>query len=404
MQSDKSRPTGPERIDKYEEHGLSGKQARVVVEKERGRTDEEVADALGMKVGTVKSHLARARAKYRDAQALVSLFEEKYDPEEVSRILLSGGEFVTPHGTLTASGWDTMPSTVFAESDANRDVVDRWALAPEDEPTGPLPDLTDLLDAQVDDRMLPVLAWFYAAPFASVIRKLGGGFPALNVYGGPESGKTETLAALTQMFGWDGTPFPASNTTARLTFAFSSSESAPVWFDNYSGECERLHKYLRLGYRGGTEARGNADGTVTEYQLLAPVVVSGQSALTDRACETRAISTEFVPASTRDEDCADAFASVRDADLQRHALTFYQYALTLSASELLDVWEHSRPPRDVREQGALTPEEATIVETVNFGLNIAERFSERADTGGFEVDEATKRQARTAAGVTFESS
>ena len=380
-----------QRVSDYQEYGLSEQQANVLVAKERGLTDREVADALGMSDGTVKSHMARARKKYRDAKALMEMYEEMYNPTAVSRIGFYDSEFVTPNGTLGADGWLERPSTTFKQNQSNDGSTSKWALSPstEDYNSDSVVDLLEALPVtQIDDQMIPVIGWYYAAPFASLIHDLEGVFPSLQIVGETGSGKTATADLLAQMFGWGSNSRWLTTATmfSQIT-AMSSSTSAPIWIDEYNPDSmkpnilDRFHETIRRAYQGGIERRGNADRSVTEYLLEAPVVVTGGERYTEESERRRSIGVKFSPESIQNEVNSKAFDRLSRGAHADHALAFYQYALSLDSEVLTNAWDAASPPASLSKQ-APDPEDKVRLQTLRFGLDIYQSFSDEFGAEG----------------------
>jgi hypothetical protein len=195
------------------------------------------------------------------------------------------------------------------------------------------PDLLALNEPAV---VLPVLGWFFATPFKVRIMRLHRQFPILFVWGTQGSGKTKMIVMIFwPLFGLTETePYSATETPFALLKIFSSTNSVPVFIDEFKpGDMprDRLHtlqRYLRRIYGGEVEERGRADLTVSTYRLEAPVCVAGEARPDDPALADRLVSA--MPNKNRlDEhpEHVEAFERLQAADLNLLAAPYIQWSL-----------------------------------------------------------------------------
>ena len=92
-----------------------------------------------------------------------------------------------------------------------------------------------LLELNEPSVVLPVLGWFFAAPFKPRIMKILKHFPILMVWGTRESGKTSMLKEVFwRLFGVvDTEPFSVTETEFALLKLISSTNAVPVFLDEY---------------------------------------------------------------------------------------------------------------------------------------------------------------------------
>lgn len=314
------------------------------------------------------------------------------------------GEFVTPAGSLKAGGWTEAPSTVYLERGLA--IERRVSLSPDMEEfdEGSVAEiLRQLPYTRETSRFLPVLGWFYAAPFRPQIYDREGAFNLLNVTGDTGSGKTTTLRYLWRCFGMKGEPFDARDTAFVLLSTFGATNSIPVWHDEYKPsdmakyEVDRFHDMIRKTATGSVAQRGNADKSTTEYELAAPAVVSGEQEIQPPAERRRSIMVQFRKAATEQgSDTRRRFKQligsghIEDGELvlaedapdpAEHALAYYRFVTGLDENEIRSVWLDAREYEyEVRQswEGDYDLDDLEIqgLQTVVFGFEMYKKFAE----------------------------
>lgn len=324
------------------------------------------------------------------------------DRRGTDQIGLHGDEFVTPEGSLTADGWSDEPAVIYTNDSSQLNPL--WQLTPEDDPEDVDEDsvaeiLKLLPQTRSTERFLPVLGWFYAAPLRPLIQQWEGEFNLLNVLGDTGAGKTATLEVLWQLFGMDGELLTAETTPFTMLTALSSTNGLPVAFDEYKPadmserRKDKLHRYLRTSTKGGIESKGNADRTTDNYQLNAPVCLSGEQPIQGPAEERRSIMTTF----TRDGVVGDtpqsrAFARLNGGKageeyheglpLEDHAMAFYTWLLDrIEDGSLREMWREARDRvgelLDRRDLDGDTLDDMTLqgFQTIWFGCQLYQLFA-----------------------------
>jgi len=315
---------------------------------------------------------------------------------------LYGGEWVTPDGALTADGWTDDPDTVF--TDVDTPLANAFGLSPESGDTydrETVEEIVRLLPrTRTPERFIPVLGWFYAAPFRPYIQQWEGEFNILNVLGDTGSGKTTTLETLWQAFGVDEAMPEAKATPFSIMRMLASSNALPVILDEYKPaeireyKLNELHSNLRESTRGGVVTKGRADMGVDTYHLKAPVCISGEQPLEGPAEERRTILTVF----KRDVTVGDtpeqrAFAQLVGGEaggewydghnLTHHALAYYQWVLEQDESELKSLWEECREAvLSLLEADGHTGLDDMVIQgfqTVKFGATLYRAFADSVD-------------------------
>ncbi|MCB9759148.1 MAG: DNA primase [Alphaproteobacteria bacterium] len=204
--------------------------------------------------------------------------------------------------------------------------------------------LPTLLQLNRPEVMLPVVGWFFAAPFKPLVMEALGHFPILMVSGTQGSGKTTLLTqVMLPLAGYTRTePFSATDTHFARIRLLSATASIPLVIDEYkpSDMTQRhlaeLHRVLRRVYNGEVESRGRPDQRVNTYALSAPVCLSGEACPDDPALLDR-----FVSVSPNRNDLAshplyrEALRTLRALDLAALAQDYARFSLSIEAGPLI---------------------------------------------------------------------
>ncbi|MCU4971848.1 hypothetical protein OB955_03735 [Halobacteria archaeon AArc-m2/3/4] len=326
----------------------------------------------------------------------------------------SGDEFVTPNGVIGVDGWVDEPDTVFVEQDAAAER--KFEATPDDHDTdeivnGDVAAILELFTRTRDlERFIPVLGWWFAAPHRDRIVDTSGSMNLMFITGESGVGKSGTLKVLNRLFGLEEAPFSASDTKFAQIKTFSSSNGVPVWLDEYKTsemadwQQSNLHELLRKVATGGVEQRGRADQSTVEYQLKAPVCVSGETSLRGSAEQRRSISTTFTNRPTEsgapeyqrfkelagdavtDEDGNVTFPDA-NYEFKQHAVKYYQHVAEMSADEFEQAWFGAREyvsAKLVEWDTELDDLEVQGLQTVAFGFRVMREF---ADEMGADLSE-----------------
>ena len=316
-------------------------------------------------------------------------------------------ELVAPDGVLTADGWTDDPEMSYIEREIAAERA--FELSPDTHNAYNEDDVADILEllpqTRNAERFLPVLGWLYAAPLRPYVQQWEGQFNTLHVTGETGAGKSSTLSVAWQLLGMNGDPMACDDTKFALTTAMASTNSIPMWFDEYKPgdmkdwELDRFQTLMRKSTRGGVETRGNADKSTEEYRLAAPLMISGEQAVQGAAEERRSIQTRFLDnVKESGSPTRQAFAELTGTayetgngtrepegyDLQQHALAYYQFILENDADHFKRMWRRSREHvRDLLETYGITgvddlPRQG--LQTVHFGLMLYRQFAESVGT------------------------
>jgi hypothetical protein len=322
---------------------------------------------------------------------------------------LKDSQFVTPNGVLTDKGWNEDTDIVHVERDVGAER--KFSLSPDNTPEYDREEVAEIMllfaNSRAPEELLPVLGWFYAAPFKPKVVDAAGSFNLCAVDGDSGTGKTGTIGTLWEMFGMcenGAEPFSCSDTTFSMITTLASSRGVPMWMDEYKPsdmadwKSESLHELVRKAATGGTEQRGNADQTTEEYHLRAPVILSGEEGMMGSAEKRRAIKATFTHAPTQEgtdeyrhfkrlvgdayvEDGEVEFDEDAGKDLRQHALAYYQYVTSVSDGEFAERWREAKirteeklDQWDIRNE--LDDLEKNGIQTVIFGYEVFHDFAE----------------------------
>ena len=325
------------------------------------------------------------------------------------------GRLVLPGGSLTADGWEEEPTHRYIKQDVG--IERKTQLTPDNDEydEDDVRSILELLPQTRDpERFLPAVGWFYATPIRPVITDEEGEFPILSITGGTGAGKTSTLETMWELFGVNGDPFSANGTTFSSMRMVSSTDSLPVWFDEYKpsdisdGRLDGFHDLVRKSTKGGVISKGNADQTTTEHHLRAPVVVSGEQRFAGPAEQRRSVLATFKE-ETADPtgEHAHAYAQLTGGsyrmdngqiehydgcDLTGHAMAYHQWLLGFSDEEIVERW-HDAEKRvldllDTYGLGDVDSAGRVALQTIVLGIRLYRAFADEYGASvPFDVDD-----------------
>lgn len=327
-------------------------------------------------------------------------FTDSPDRKGTHHMGLHENEFVLPAGVLTADGWTDDPETVYVERQTGFER--KVTLSPDDSDADreTVREIIELLPRTRDtERFLPAVGWFYAMPLAPLIREWRREIPVLSVTGDTGAGKTSTLEAVWRLFGADGEPFSAGDTTFTMLKTLSSSNALPVWYDEYkpSDMADRrrdtFHDLIRKTTRGGVEQRGTPDQDMNLYRLRPPTVVSGEQRFAGPAEQRRSVMTTFRTDDTEpNSETARAFRRLGELESDSHATMYLQWVLGVPHAARKEAWEQAgdRVQTVVETYGLTEIDSAgeTALQTVAFGLGLYRAFASYVDADvSFDSDD-----------------
>ena len=205
-----------------------------------------------------------------------------------------------------------------------------------------------LLEINEPEVVWPILSWYMATPYKTLLNAAGISFPTLNAYGTRGSGKTTTLTRVMQPLIGYTKPYAhdCSTTPFVLLSLLSCTNSIPVSFSEFrrsgmrEAEYTKLLRYILLAYDAGYDARGRPDQTTTEYQLSAPFTLDGEDAVSDAAAQERSVIINFRPEAVRENGaCWAAYNKLAALPLNMFAGHYIRHTLTQTEGSITAAWQ-----------------------------------------------------------------
>jgi len=143
--------------------------------------------------------------------------------------------------------------------------------------------------------------------------------PHLQLIGEPGSGKSVTKDnIIASLFSTSYNISADGLTKFTLLTALASSNIIPCLIDEFKSfkmkkeQRDLISENLRSAYDGSFKERGNQDKTVNEYQLLAPIVLAGETEFNETAITERSIVLKFFKKDIADKKKRDSFSFLCD--------------------------------------------------------------------------------------------
>lgn len=174
-----------------------------------------------------------------------------------------------------------------------------------------------LLASQPLDISQPALGWLVMSLFKPVIETIGYEFPLLFAFGIKGSGKSSYIRkALLPVIGLHTSAISSELTHFALIGYLQQSRSIPTWLGEFRNENYNsgpLQMLLRSTYDSSGIARGNADKTISFFELTSPVIIDGEDVFGDSANLERTINLHFLkPTVAHNTSYAQAFNELCD--------------------------------------------------------------------------------------------
>ncbi|MNY85605.1 hypothetical protein D3C78_17920 [compost metagenome] len=147
------------------------------------------------------------------------------------------------------------------------------------------------------NKMSMMVSWFLATPARHIpdLGEIDARFPILHIAGTPGSGKTTLVSFLAKMMGYVSTGGTFAKNFVNVK-NLAESNAHFYWIDEFKvdgrsseEDARRLFNMLRKNYDSGIEERGRADQGRNMYKLVSPVVMSGESEISDAATMERTV-------------------------------------------------------------------------------------------------------------------
>jgi hypothetical protein len=198
-----------------------------------------------------------------------------------------------------------------------------------------------ILNINENDKILAYLGWLFATPVKPIIKNMGEGFPLLFHHGSQGSGKTSTAEMFMRMVGYNDINTSSCTTkTFPLLKALSSTNAIPQWYDEFKPtdmkdyETDNILRFMRKAYKGEVEAKGNADQTVTNYVLEAPMVVMGELAVHQPAIMERIIFIRGNDVVKKNKEMQHAFNRLKELNLEAFMPEYITFCLNQNIEDL----------------------------------------------------------------------
>lgn len=249
---------------------------------------------------------------------------------------LDGKKWVIPQGVITSDGWEDEPDIILDSNEESLHPKIHYDTLSKEELDAVLRAIYEYLPQINDPRIvLPVIGWFFAAPFKPRIMKSLGHFPILNLWGTRGGGKTATITQIFwPLFGVDREPYAITQTAFATIKVLASNNAIPVFFDEYkphdlpNEDLKRFHRLTREVYDGEVETRGRQDLTTKAFTLTAPLAFAGEVMPTESAILDRIISVELGPDSVgTDSQAFRSFEQLRTPRLAGFTPHYIQFTL-----------------------------------------------------------------------------
>jgi len=281
-----------------------------------------------------------------DVQAILALVTQEKLPSKKGTPILgrNGDVWVLRDGVLSSQGWIEDPDIVYLPSEIDFDR--RILYKPVDDLFDFCRKVLSLLPRLNEGKIIfPIIGWFFASPFAPLIREELGHFPILVLWGTHGSGKSSLLKTFWQLFGIKSEAFSSTETQFTFLRLFSGTNSIPIIIDEFKpwnmeeGEVRLLIRLLKRLYDGEVEHRGRPDLSVVPYTLQAPVAIAGEvspcsleSALTERVIQVSLDPKSIEKGAPHEE----AFNCLNEFELQAFAEPYIQWSLSVDVVQLLN--------------------------------------------------------------------
>ena len=182
-------------------------------------------------------------------------------------------------------------------------------------------DILPLLISYNDpSKTVTILAWICAVFIKSHLKKNGVKFPHLFLTGEAGSGKSTTLESIIlRCFSTSQVTACAQVTKFSLLREASSSNLIPIALDEFKPSkidkrtISVLSDLFRNSYDAHSGKRGQADQTVTTYELQAPLVIVGEQSSTETAIQERSLQVNFSKRTLKDPGHSTSLLALRSS-------------------------------------------------------------------------------------------
>jgi len=261
-----------------------------------------------------------------------------------------GNFWVAPDAVLSQDGSLNMYNSGILYIDSGRTRPDAtFAYIPSDDELVEMltPLAANVTNLNVPFVLWPMLGWFMATPFKPLLRSLRIPFPHLAVYGSTGAGKTSTIEGiLMPLIGYrePAHSHDCDTTAFALMALLSSTNAVPVSLAEFRQSLlgiaafKALRRILLLAYDTAEDTRGTREQLTIKYDYTAPIVLSGEDVVADRAIRRRSIIISMNPLSVREAIHQEAFAEIIKLPLNLFAPKYIQYTLEQQLTNTKEVF------------------------------------------------------------------
>ncbi len=181
-------------------------------------------------------------------------------------------------------------------------------------------------DVNVRTKVALAMGWMMASVFAPNIREAmpnKRSFPLLELYGTRGSGKTSLTTLIIRMLRGNDKVVGCKDTKFPKLLGLASQNSLPFVLDEYrrsemtQEEINYIHNLLKRAFDAEIAERGRANQTVTEYPLIAPIIILGESQFNIDALVERTILIHMDKEITETPKYQDAHSKISSLPLER---------------------------------------------------------------------------------------
>ncbi len=194
--------------------------------------------------------------------------------------------------------------------------------------------LREFLDLSGPEVTHPLLAW----SIASARRHEAKEFPMLFISGSSGVGKSTLARLALKLMGSGIETDLAAITEFALVQMLAATSNMPIFVDEWTRLSkkrtrEAFQSYMPAIYAGSRALRGQADLTMMEYKLTAPVIVAGEDTFTLDRERDRVVTIR----PSRATQNHGALAAIERAPLETFARQFHTWLVSPSASGLVSM-------------------------------------------------------------------
>ena len=208
-----------------------------------------------------------------------------------------------------------------------------------------------LLQVHEDGVIVPLLAWYFAAPLKTFVVEKIGHFPIGWTWGTAGSGKSTLNTLLWRLLGvWMNDAFSSTETRFSQLRIFSGTNGVPVVCDEFKPgdmlktQVDLMLRNVRKLYNGESESRGRPDLGMKNYHYRAPLMVVGEAMPNEPAVRERClIASPLKTHLAAHPEAVSAYARLRQLELHKLAISYIAWTLRAAQDGTLEqFWRSAR--------------------------------------------------------------